>query len=151
MDRASIVRDVFRPLLLAALAIQAITPDLLDYTLLSHSLPPGPVFAISRLVNPSESDSREEAFFPEGSFAVPSVASSDLAEAVATPHDLCRPFWPELAVARVRNLVSPVREKLQADWSRTTTVLVDVLSAPPSRIPLARMARLPLLLCRFLC
>src|SRR5262245_45177820 len=101
MDRAWIVRIVFRPLLLAALTIQALTPDFLDHTLLAQSLPPGPLFVVSSFSGPLGVERPRNDFLPGPACALPDAADSERAESSGSPEELCQPIWPELGVTPI--------------------------------------------------
>lgn len=131
MDRAWIVRLTFRRLILLAVVIQATTPDLLDLSLLSQTLPPDASFVAS---SPSPSG---KASHPTGQVSAPLPVSDPAAkarraslgvsarhsrpiskkrfylESAALPSEfevgneaperLCEPIWPELGLKLERN------------------------------------------------
>ncbi|SIO64903.1 hypothetical protein SAMN05444166_7475 [Singulisphaera sp. GP187] len=117
MDRAWIVRLTFRRLILVAIAFQAMTPDLLDETWISQSLPPDALVAATS-PTPSRKAFRFPSF-PLESEAVPaeSAAGND------SPENLCEPIWPELGLRLDRNGSTPAQLKPEVYLPRVPLTL----------------------------
>lgn len=147
MDRAWGIRVLCRPLLVAALAFQAITPVIFDDTSFSQSLLWWPLPGDSS----ASSSVRDDTFFPEGAFAVSGATPEDLKELAGAPERHFTPYWPCVTVARPGGMNPPARVKVRAHWYRAGWVALDRPAAVATRVPVARVTALPLLLCRFLC
>jgi hypothetical protein len=145
MDRANLIRLTLRWVVLASLLMQATTPDVLDLSLLSQSLPPGPILAASNLVatmQPSEDE------LPEGdSFSLEEWLRPGLRGEDGEPEDLCAPFWPEMGVMR-KPCTSPWQcpnawaPRVLAGQSFAAHSLTDHASSPQTALPLHMRCRL---------
>lgn len=102
MDRANLVHMALRRVILAAVLLQATTPDLLDLSLLSQSLPPGPILALANLVVPRRALHHAGPLPRVDRSPFDAHSRSTLQSQDANPDDLCEPFWPELGVMRKR-------------------------------------------------
>src|SRR3954470_21075313 len=101
MDRAGLVRETWRRVFLGALILQVLTPDQLDLSLLSQSLPPGPIFVVSSLsASPAAPRAVPECADPIP--AAPEWCSSMIDRGDGDQDGLCEPFWPELGLPRDR-------------------------------------------------
>lgn len=150
MDRAGLVRETWRRVLLGALLIQVLTPDQLDLSLLSQSLPPGPIFVVSSL---SASSARSRA---AGERTAPDSAAIECRSSTVGRDDgdqdgLCEPFWPELGLPRYPN-ARPDQWPRPGPGRATTPFGQPCLSSLSGIGPLAaRAAPQPCLSCRLTC
>jgi|GEM_PF-6231082 hypothetical protein len=106
MDRAWIVRVICRRLLLAAVLVQATTPDLLELSLLGQSLPPGRLSVSMSESSPRPSLQPERLIIRSNMFKQTSVPPPGGAVEHAVPEDLCEPLWPELGLKQDRAIHS---------------------------------------------
>jgi hypothetical protein len=102
MDRAWIQRLTFRRLLLAAVVIQATTPDLLDLSLLAQSLPPGPLFVASSLSSSGKSTRTPRFLVERDAFIYADAPPSEFAVENEPAESLCVPIWPEWGLRQDR-------------------------------------------------
>jgi hypothetical protein len=140
-----------RRVLLAALVIQASTPDFLDLTLLSRSLPPGPFFAVSNLALGREAGSTLTALLFQGILPPSDAAPTGEEDEEAPPAALGELFWPPLAICLCWNLGHRARPRVESVVQRVARI-VACASILPANDPggaggLARSR----LLCRLLC
>jgi hypothetical protein len=135
MDRAYLVREAWRRVLLGALFVQVLTPDVLDLSLLSQSLPPGPIFVVSSLSAPAS--------------AAEPAATLDRED--RDTGDLCEPFWPEVGLTRVRSVDTVPRTKLGTGATVGISLPpTDSAGLRPPMIPARGIPR-PSLYCRLTC
>jgi hypothetical protein len=86
--------------LLAALMIQALTPDFLDLSLLSNELPPGPLFVLSSFAGSRPGAETSEPRLAGGWQVAYDDSPLTHGGADETPGDVDEPLWPELGTPR---------------------------------------------------
>jgi hypothetical protein len=152
MDRAWLVRVICRPLLLAALTIQSMTPSLLDDTLLEQSLPPGPVFLVSMLAAPASEGEGEAAAgrFPTRFLAARQAALPSFDDD-GSSGVLCKSYWPVLGMTQTRTAASTARPAVRTDLVPGPFPRIEAVPAARWQTSPPSLPGLPLLLCRFLC
>ncbi|WP_406696526.1 hypothetical protein V5E97_36625 [Singulisphaera sp. Ch08] len=95
----------FRRLILIAIAFQAATPDLLDFSLLTQKLPPGAFFEATRLAP------HRNGLSVRGDLLEPEVFPLELAVGDEFPENFGSPSWPESGLKLDSNQVAPARLK----------------------------------------
>jgi hypothetical protein len=93
-------------ILVAALVLQALTPDAYDLALIAHSRPPGPVVALSSLLNEDREDEDELHFVTHSDATARSSGerSSSGKDPSDPPADnVLLPLWPEVGLSRALN------------------------------------------------
>lgn len=140
-----------RRVLLAALVIQAATPDFLDLTLLSKSLPPSPFFAFSSFALGREAGSTLAALLFQGILPPSDAAPAGEEDETAPPATLGELFWPPLAVCLCWNLGRWRRP--QAEFARRHLARMAAGCPPLPANDRAGAGGLALsrLLCRLIC
>ncbi|AGA26069.1 hypothetical protein [Singulisphaera acidiphila] len=176
MDRAWIVRLTFRRLILLAVVIQATTPDLLDLSWLSQSLPPGASAAAS---GPSPSDkgshptgqaparlpvidpaakarlgvsARNSRPISKKRFSLESAAlPAEFEVGNESPERLCEPIWPELGLKLERNGNASARLKPGGSLPTAQIAVWQVRIGVQHALDSAKTVLRPRILHRLLC
>ena len=119
MDRTGLLQSLRCQFLLAALVLQALTPDALDLKLLDSARPPGPVLLLLDLWGKGSMGERD---LGPAAFAFRTVAGLPVSSGgqnwtlevcsgrlpQESPEDICQPCWPEMALVRgLKKLDSP--------------------------------------------
>jgi hypothetical protein len=119
MDKARDTRWICSRTLIAALVIQALTPDALDLTLLANHRPPVPVFAImSMLVEEREAEGELRFTTDDDDESRSSLTQSSPGEYPSDPptDNVMLPLWPELGLSRTVSRSSGVLAQIGSTW-----------------------------------
>jgi hypothetical protein len=106
MDRTEGISKIGSRILLAALVLQALTPDAYDLAMIAHHRPPGPVVVFISVLNEDREDEDELHFVThsEATARCSCGLSSSGEDPSAPPADnILQPLWPEVGLSRALN------------------------------------------------